>query len=114
MRSKLDRSLLRRAAIATGVLIVLVVLAAGFIFVRDGILPKLEENRLRARYTSTQRGMSVDQVKAIMQVPLEPRKSGYLLWDDEHLPQNEAERIKFSLYFVVRDLFMPTIFSFEF
>jgi hypothetical protein len=95
-----------------GALVVLALLVLGAF----GILwPVYQRIHLEARYHSTQRGMSRDEVRARMAHREEAAQVPWRdFWDDNPLPEAESRRITSSLRYSVPTIPVKRTFEFTF
>ena len=103
-------TLKRKIVVSIGVLVALLV--CGLLFI---VWPFRTIRILEVRYEKVQRGMSAEQVQALMSyAPILTVTDWYPAWDDEQLPSVEAERIVSAFQYSVGTFFMPVSFEFTF
>ncbi len=78
-------------------------------------LPFRAIRQLRVRYEQTQRGITVDQVDALMAHAGGSRSEDWFpSWDEGRLPPAESQRIKSARRYSVSTFFLPVSFEFTF
>ena len=93
-------------------LIVFALLACGALYIA---LPFRTIRQLNIRYHQAQRGMTVEQVEALMAHPGGgASEHWFAAWDDQQLPPAEAQRIASALRYSVRTFYLPVSFEFTF
>lgn len=71
--------------------------------------------QLRTRYEQAQRGMTRDQVEALMGTAgVRRREHWFPAWDDTPLPSAESQRIASAIRYSVSTFFLPVTFEFTF
>ena len=87
-------------------------LACGVLYL---VLPLRTLRQLQDRYDQTQRGMTVEQVQALMDHPVaKPSPSWIPTWDDKPLPTEEGRRITSAFHYRVPTFPQPVSFEFTF
>jgi hypothetical protein len=100
----------RNAFIAAAILLAFLV----YCFFSFG-LPWYSIRQLKARYEQAQRGMTIEQVEALMGPPgVRRREHWFPAWDDNPLPPAESQRIASALRYSVPTFFLPVSFEFTF